>query len=84
MKKLTRVSADIVEGNPKLYMYLASEEITAAKYFPADCGLKGGDIVWKINIALSGSLVNTVSKDEYYIKADAEGNLTAVKLAAAA
>lgn len=84
IKKLSRVSADIVADCPKVYFYLTTDTITTAGYFPSDCGMKGGDLVSVINITKSSGAVTAVTKKDYYLKSDASGVLTATALAAGA
>lgn len=67
IKKLTRTSSDIVEGAIKRYDYLSSDTITGAGYFPADCGLKAGDIVTKVSITLSSGVITAETETPYYM-----------------
>lgn len=77
IKNLTRTSADIVEGAIKRYDYLSTDTITTAGYFPADCGLKAGDIVTKVAITKNSSGVITAEAQTPYYIVVSSGVLTA-------
>jgi len=82
IKNLTRTSADIVEGAVKRYDYLSTDTVTSAGYFPADCGLKAGDIVTKVAITKNSSGVITAeAQTAYYIVVSTAGVLTATAFA---
>lgn len=80
LTQLCRVGSDLVAGSVKRWDYLSSDTITGAGYFPMDCGIKDGDIVTKIIITKTEGLITAYTNPAYYIKADADGVLTATLL----
>ena len=68
---------------PQLFFYVSDDTVTEAGYFPKDDVLKEGDIVRVLKITKETNITAYEAK-EYYLKADAQGVLTATELAAAA
>lgn len=80
-KKLVGTSAHIAPEAPVHYDYnlKAAEDITAAGYFPAESGIKEGDIITKNLFAVSGTAVTGLTQTVYVAKVTA-GVITLVAL----
>lgn len=72
-KKLVGTSAHIVPEAPVHYDYnlKAAEDITTAGYFPAESGIKEGDIITKNLFAVSGSAITGLTRTVYVAKVSA-------------
>ena len=72
-KKLVGTSAHIVPEAPVHYDYnlKAAEDITTAGYFPAESGIKGGDIITKNLFTVSGSAITGLTRTVYVAKVSA-------------
>lgn len=75
--KLVQVSGGYSEL-PHTFEYTTAETITTAGYFPKDCGIRGGDMVVKIELTKVGNVVSAREDTVYYITNDENGTLTAV------
>jgi len=80
LTKLCRVGSDLAAGSVKRWDYQSSDTVTGAGYFPTTSGIKDGDIVTKIVITKTEGLITAYTNPAYYIKADADGVLTATLL----
>lgn len=81
-KKLVGTSAHIAPEAPVHYDYnlKAAEDITAAGYFPAESGIKEGDIITKNLYAVSAAGAVTGLTQTKYVAKVAEGVITLVAL----
>lgn len=81
VKKLVATSAHIAPEAPVHYDYnlTAAETITTAGYFPAESGIKEGDIVTKNLFALTDGKVTGLTCTPYVAKVSA-GVITLVAL----
>lgn len=72
-KKLVGTSAHIVPEAPVHYDYnlKAEEDITTAGYFPAESGIKEGDIITKNLFTVSGSAITGLTRTVYVAKVSA-------------
>lgn len=72
-KKLVGTSAHIVPEAPVHYDYnlKAAEDITTAGYFPAESGIKEGDIITKNLFTVSGSAITGLTRTVYVAKVSA-------------
>lgn len=80
-KKLVGTSAHITPEAPVHYDYnlKAAEDITTAGYFPAESGIKEGDIVTKNLFALTDGAITGLTCTTYVAKVSA-GVITLVAL----
>lgn len=62
------------------FEYYSTDTITGAGYFPKDGDIKAGDKVVKVVITKSSGLVTGRIETPYFVKADADGVLTAVSM----
>ena len=81
-KKLVGTSAHIAPEAPVHYDYnlKAAEDITTAGYFPAESGIKEGDIITKNLYAVSATGAVTGLTQTVYVAKVAEGVITLVAL----
>jgi hypothetical protein len=81
-KKLVGTSAHIAPEAPVHYDYnlKAAEDITTAGYFPAESGIKEGDIITKNLYAVSAAGAVTGLTQTKYVAKVAEGVITLVAL----
>lgn len=72
-KKLVGTSAHIAPEAPVHYDYnlKAAEDITTAGYFPAESGIKEGDIITKNLFTVSGSAITGLTRTVYVAKVSA-------------
>lgn len=64
---------------PQNFEYHSAESITPAGYFPKNEGIRAGDKVTKVNVTVVDGLVTARVDKPCYIKADIDGELTAVE-----
>ena len=81
-EKLVGTSAHIAPEAPVHYDYnlKAAEDITTAGYFPAESGIKEGDIITKNLYAVSAAGAVTGLTQTKYVAKVAEGVITLVAL----
>ena len=81
-KKLVGTSAHIVPEAPVHYDYnlKAAEDITAAGYFPAESGIKEGDIITKNLFTLGSGKITGLTQTAYVAKVSDAGVITLVAL----
>lgn len=81
-KKLVGTSAHIAPEAPVHYDYnlKAAEDITTAGYFPAESGIKEGDIITKNLYAVSATGAVTGLTQTKYVAKVVEGVITLVAL----
>ena len=81
-KKLVGTSAHIAPEAPVHYDYnlKAAEDITAAGYFPAESGIKEGDIITKNLFALGSGKITGLTRTVYVAKVSDAGVITLVAL----
>ena len=81
-KKLVGTSAHIAPEAPVHYDYnlKAAEDITTAGYFPAESGIKEGDIITKNLYAVSATGAVTGLTQTVYVAKVTEGVITLVAL----
>lgn len=78
-KKLVGTSANITPDAPVHYDYnlKAAENIATAGYFPAESGIKEGDIITKNLFALTGEAISGLTRT-VYVATVAAGVITLV------
>lgn len=81
-KKLVGTSAHITPEAPVHYDYnlKAAEDITTAGYFPAESGIKEGDIVTKNLFALTSGKITGLTRTTYVAKVSDAGVITLAAL----
>lgn len=72
------------ESNPKSWYIFTSDDITAAKYFPIESGLKNGDKITKVVIAPTSGPATGRTETDYVVSVSAENVISVVAMAAAA
>ena len=79
VKKLVATSAHIAPEAPVHYDYnlKAAEDITTAGYFPAESGIKEGDIITKNLFALTDEAISGLTRT-VYVATVAAGVITLV------
>lgn len=81
-KKLVGTSAHITPEAPVHYDYnlKAAEDITTAGYFPAESGIKEGDIITKNLFALTDGKITGLTRTVYVAKVSDAGVITLAAL----
>lgn len=81
-KKLVGTSAHITPEAPVHYDYnlKAAEDITTAGYFPAESGIKEGDIITKNLFALTSGKITGLTRTVYVAKVSDAGVITLAAL----
>lgn len=81
-KKLVGTSAHITPEAPVHYDYnlKAAEDITTAGYFPAESGIKEGDIITKNLFALTSGKITGLTQTVYVAKVSDAGVITLAAL----